>query len=499
MINFIIKIFSNLEYENIIQPFFDLFKYYITLNINTGDKSFDSYLISFIIVLFSLFVNKKYISKIFNFKDFDIYDDYYIENYQNLVTVVYSSEDITQNDFDSNVENYLASCVKLNYMKSNTFEWYHSKNNKANNGGSKLFSNGYKYKKKFNKNGELMEIPVYIYTTKNGKYVYSCYNKFISNDIESIYEFKNFINEKYKDIVNKKNENNEKVKNYVFELLDIGEESERTKVFSKIYSDRTFDKWISIHKEKILKLIDRYDEAKKTNSSHLNGFGTYNLGIILNGEPGTGKTSFVKAIANKLNMNVLIVNSKNLKTINDFNSFVSNYEEYILFLDEFDSIPGVLKNDSNINYKTEIDELKKNRLNLLNNNSNNDKNIELVKNEILKLDKEIKNIENRLDVFNILTILDGMKEQRGRILIACTNNIDDINPTLLREGRFDFKFKLTKYVSSEIKELCCKMFPEKENIIKKIQFEDNKFVPVQLINLALQNNFNDFIDIIKKK
>ncbi len=69
---------------------------------------------------------------------------------------------------------------------------------------------------------------------------------------------------------------------------------------------------------------------------------------------------------------------------------------------------------------------------------------------------------------------------------------------ILRDGCFEWKFKFTKCSECTVKEFCNKIYPEHYEFINKLTFEDNKYTPVELFNLALQYNFEEFINLIKK-
>jgi DNA replication protein DnaC len=77
-------------------------------------------------------------------------------------------------------------------------------------------------------------------------------------------------------------------------------------------SNRTFDNLFFEKKREILKKIDFFIE----NKSWYDEKGIpYNLGIGLHGPPGTGKTSFIKALANRTNRDIVIIPLKLIKTV----------------------------------------------------------------------------------------------------------------------------------------------------------------------------------------
>ena len=131
-------------------------------------------------------------------------------------------------------------------------------------------------------------------------------------------------------------------------------------------------------------------------------------GIILYGQPGTGKTLLAKAVANESGANFISVKGPEL-----LNRYVGESERgvrevfkkaklaapTILFLDEIDSI--VPKRDG----------------------------------------ASGSSVTERV-ISQFLTEMDGIEELNGVVVLAATNRIDLIDPALLRSGRFDLMFEL---------------------------------------------------------
>lgn len=82
-----------------------------------------------------------------------------------------------------------------------------------------------------------------------------------------------------------------------------------------LYQDRTLDTVVSRHIPKIKNALENFKLANKSKSK-LGGFGTYNLGFMLYGRPGTGKTLIIKAIANYLGRDINIIDMRTIKTKN---------------------------------------------------------------------------------------------------------------------------------------------------------------------------------------
>ena len=133
-------------------------------------------------------------------------------------------------------------------------------------------------------------------------------------------------------------------------------------------------------------------------------------GVLLYGEPGTGKTLLAKAVANESSANFISVNASNFvsKWVGESESKITE-----VFKKARQAAPCVLFFD-------EIDSLTPER-----GGAEGNKVIERV-------------------VSQLLVELDGTEELHGVVVIGATNRPDIIDPALLRSGRFDVQLELKK-------------------------------------------------------
>lgn len=477
-----------------IGPFVDICKYVIYRDISTGDKGLDNLVACLIIAGLSYLSSEKFLKNMFDKNNYDYSINYYTEN-------IFKFKQIRWNHFDrkevhnvmityflENIPPYIAKKMNwasnLDYINNkitrNTDEKFIDRN-------LDILENRKIYTNK-TINQEIFRIPIHIYTTKNNYLIYIDDEFIFYENEKDLEEFLNILN--IQKVKERRNNELRVIYKYKKEILV---ES------SIVYPDRNFDNWISIHKPIVQKYINRFINANKNGKSDFGGFGSYNLGVIIHGEPGTGKTMFIKSLANALQKDILIIDMKKIKTNKQFENIIKqNYKNCILAFDEFDSIKGVISRDRGEDDKNTLIsnlETQKHKLLSVETSDKNDN----IKNEIERLEKCIEEERDKLDIFNMLSILDGIEEYRGRVIVATTNHIDHIDPALIREGRFDFKFKLTKFRDEEIKQLLCKMFSDKEEIIQKRHFVNDKYTPVQIMNIAMSNDFDKMLDIITDK
>lgn len=273
--------------------------------------------------------------------------------------------------------------------------------------------------------------------------------------------------------------------------------------YSSLYPDYTFSRYVSRHKPKLINALTNFSNSSKGKPS-LNGFGSYNLGIMLHGKPGTGKTLLIKTICNFLKRNAYMINMRNVKTSTDFSNLFSadKLNSYVYVLDEFDCVMGVIKQRNELKIDTNVCRQEKERLKneyfkLLTFQVQHNDNKE-VNDNIENLKKELQTLENTLSLDSILTELDGVIERRGRIIIASTNHIEHIDEALLRPGRFDLKLHLTEFNREEIIELLTLIYPNDKHLkyLQNIQLRENEFTPIEIINMCRCST--DLAEVIDK-
>ena len=133
-------------------------------------------------------------------------------------------------------------------------------------------------------------------------------------------------------------------------------------------------------------------------------------GILLEGEPGNGKTLFAKALAGEAKVNFIPAKATDFESM--FMAIgpmkvkllfrkARRQAPCIVFIDEFDGI-GTVRNYSGSAIET----------------------------------------ENTRIVTALLNELDGFEPSNGVLVLAATNSIQALDPALIRPGRFDARFKV---------------------------------------------------------
>ena len=160
--------------------------------------------------------------------------------------------------------------------------------------------------------------------------------------------------------------------------------------------------------DRIMKYLTDFLEHKE---AYIKADIPFRTGILLHGEPGSGKSSTALAIANALKMNVFIIPITALlndESLSDcFGAIPSNS---IVVLEDIDIAKGVKDRDED-----------------------NDKGVTMQ---------------------GMLNVLDGFQSPPGVITIMTTNRLDVLNPAIIRPGRVDLTENLDCLDTYQLEGLC---------------------------------------------
>jgi hypothetical protein len=181
----------------------------------------------------------------------------------------------------------------------------------------------------------------------------------------------------------------------------------------------------------------------------------YKTGILLHGPAGTGKTTVPIYIATKYRRPVYVLYASDLTQNDDISEVINDIPaNAILLLDDFDGADSL----SNFNMRANI--------------SYDDSDTESIDSkENIK-----KKIKSNAEAFTkkLQSTFDGFHSpNNGLIYFIITNNIEKIDPILIRPGRIDLRIEYN-YASDEwIKAYFLKEFPGEEtiasNLISRLQ------------------------------
>ena len=213
------------------------------------------------------------------------------------------------------------------------------------------------------------------------------------------------------------------------------------------------------------------------------------MGLMFYGDPGCGKTSTIKAIANHTQRHIVSIPLKKIKTakelLNVFYNVKMNYKDIPLskrlyVLEDIDAadlkdVVGERSNDKEKENKAEEDSKETGfDINLLN---------------LIKSSSPLGKVESqKLTLASLLEVLDGVMEMDGRMLIITTNYPEKLDKALIRPGRIDLKVKFGPCTTDNI----VKMFEHYFETPFPAEFDisqlpDLKWTPADVTQVFLNN------------
>jgi|688.fasta_scaffold29211_12 predicted AAA+ superfamily ATPase len=240
--------------------------------------------------------------------------------------------------------------------------------------------------------------------------------------------------------------------------------------YAYVSPKKIFDTFFFTDKEKIINIVTKF----KNNTLYSPNISIDNkIGLFLYGPPGTGKTGLISAIANYLNYDIIIINFQTNYTIPEFDYLFNknNYTNKIIVFDEIDYL--ITKLDK---YNKDV-------------SSTN-----LIEQEVKM--KSIANNTQELDthitIEYILSKLDGVEDNNGRIICATTNKHELFEPRFFRPGRFDLVINLNNCTQQMYIDIICNFFSqsitlEDKEYINQIVYPELKYSPTELHNICIQS------------
>ena len=225
----------------------------------------------------------------------------------------------------------------------------------------------------------------------------------------------------------------------------------------KFESGKSFSNVFYPEKEDIVKRLDFFSNNKAWYKKR--GI-PYTMGFMFYGEPGCGKTSTIKAIANHTQRNIVSIPLNKIKSakelLNVFYNVRMNYKDIPLHqrlyvLEDIDAAD--LKNVVGERSEKENKEGDKDEEKESSKGDNEDSGIDMNLLNMLKSSAAFDKKTTRLTLATLLEVLDGVMEMDGRMLIITTNYPEKLDKALIRPGRIDMKVRFGPMTAKNILEM----------------------------------------------
>ena len=267
---------------------------------------------------------------------------------------------------------------------------------------------------------------------------------------------------------------------------------DKTKDFSKLPNNCTFimkkfqtnRRFHNLFGESIDVIRNRVDFFIKNKKWYNEKGIPYTIGLLLSGNPGTGKTSTIKCLANETNRHIFNINLNNDITKMQLENLFFNESVFVL-----NHCTGKSEN-----YFIPLED----RIYVM---EDFDCQSDMVKERALIKENEPKPVVNvhAIDLAFLLNLLDGVLENPGRIVVVTSNFPDVLDSALIRPGRIDVIAKFRNCSYNTLIQMIeffydIKISDSDKNLLRKM--EPEIVTPAEMGKIMFEN-FTNHLDAIK--
>ena len=233
-------------------------------------------------------------------------------------------------------------------------------------------------------------------------------------------------------------------------------------------------------------LVEKIQFFSENESWYMENGIPYMFGLLLHGEPGCGKTSTIKAIANMTQRHIVSVPLKNVRNISDLyqvfygekiNKVTIPMNKRLYVLEDIDcaGLDDIVKKREQKEPKSLLKKPKSDE-------ESSVSSLEVITTDQKKCD---------LKLSDLLEAFDGVLEMNGRMLVMTTNHLENLDPALIRPGRVDSSLEFKRCNKNAILEFFAHFF-KKENLeqSEKDGIMDGVWTPAEVAQICIRHRTN---------
>lgn len=194
----------------------------------------------------------------------------------------------------------------------------------------------------------------------------------------------------------------------------------------------------------------------------------YHRGYLLYGPPGTGKTSLVSAIADKLGTSIYLVNLTEMNDRTLKNAMNNVPENSVILFEDIDCMKAGHRRTALATPDVEQ----------------------------AKSQADANTPPNGVTLSGLLNVLDGFHAPENVIYVMTTNDVEALDPALLRPGRIDYRLFMGKASELQKAELYRRFFPDASQEEARAFVRENAvetMAEFQGMLLALEQDYVDAV------
>jgi chaperone BCS1 len=259
--------------------------------------------------------------------------------------------------------------------------------------------------------------------------------------------FFDLLRNEFDHMVEKETSDTDETAVYVYENSWKREREIKKRSFDTIFLDTNTKKRLTDHLDKFYANEDWYEKRGIP----------YQTGVLLYGEPGSGKSSIIRSLAGKYNKRLCVIQAAQLSELPK--ALRTLPSECFVVIEDVDVNMGVHQ-----------------------------------RKESQKTPEQIAKTPNQISLSEILNAIDGIISVRGRVLFLTTNHIEVLDKAFIRPGRIDLSVDIS-YASVEAFKDFAKVFYA-ESLGPNTLVLLDKVRQIQKVTVAqLQNDFMCGMDV----